>query len=123
MQTLKPRTIEAKSHPETKKLFWFLFVGSRGAPARIRIISALRKRPSNRNQLSTGLVIDYKGIENHLKILERDSLVKTIGSKSRNKYGVTYCVSELFEHNETVFDEIVNKFKKRALFKSKEMRI
>jgi len=48
-QHLIVRTIKAKTHPETKKLFWVLFVGSRGSDARIRIMSVLRKRPRNKN--------------------------------------------------------------------------
>jgi len=107
MLTLKVRTIEAKSHLQTKKLFWFLFVGSRGSDTRIRIMSVLRKRPSNRNQLSTELGIDYKNIQHHIKILEENNLVKKIG----NLYGVTYYVSALFENNEIVFDEIVARLK------------
>ncbi len=103
MQTLKARTIEAKSHLQIKIVFWFLFVGSRGGTNRIRIMSILRKRPSNRNQLSTELGIDYKNIQHHIKILEENNLVKKIG----NAYGVPYCVSALFENNEIVFDEIV----------------
>ena len=107
MQTLKARTIEAKSHLQTKIVFWFLFVGSRGRTNRIRIISALRKRPSNRNQLAKELGIEYKNLQHHIKILEGNNLVKKIG----NPYGVTYCVSALFENNEIVFDEIVAKLR------------
>jgi len=105
MLTLKARTIEAKSHLQTKKLFWLLFVGSRGSDTRIRIMSVLRKRPSNRNQLATELDMDYKGIQHHIKILEENNLVKKIG----NKYGVTYCVSAFFENSQDVFDEIVDR--------------
>jgi len=72
-------------------------------------MSALRKWPSNRNQLSKELGIDYKGIQHHLKVLEGNNLVKKIG----NHYGVTYCVSTLFENNEFVFDEIVTKLENR----------
>ncbi len=107
MQTLKARTIDAKSHLQTKKLFWLLFVGSRGPANRIRIMSALRKRPSNRNQLAKELGIDYKVVQHHLKVLEENNLVKKIG----NTYGVTYCVSAFFENNEIVFDEIVDRLK------------
>jgi len=103
MQTLKPRTIKAKSHLQTKIVFWLLFVGSRGGTNRIRIMSALRKRPSNRNQLSKELGIDYKGVQHHLKVLEGNNLVRKIG----NHYGVIYCVSTLFENSEFVFDEII----------------
>ncbi len=105
MLTLKARPIEAKSHLQTKKLFWLLFVGSRGSDTRIRIMSGLRKRPSNRNQLATELGIDYKAIQHHVKILEGNNLVKKIG----NQYGLIYCVSTLFENSEDVFDEIVDR--------------
>jgi len=107
MLTLKARTIEAKSHLQTKKLFWLLFVGSRGSDTRIRIMSVLRKRPSNRNQLATELGIDYKAIQHHIKILEGNNLVKKIG----DQYGLIYCVSAFFENSEDVFDEIVDRLK------------
>ncbi len=94
-------------HLQTKKLFWLLFVGSRGPANRIRILSALRTRPSNRNQLANELGIDYKNIQYHIKVLEGNNLVKKIG----NHYGVTYCVSALFENSEAVFDEIVDRFR------------
>ena len=107
MLTLKARTIETKSHLQTKIVFWFLFVGSRGRTNRIRIISALRKRPSNRNQLAKELGIEYKNLQHHIKILERNNLVTKFGKN----YGVIYCVSTLFENNEDVFDEIVDRLK------------
>ncbi len=103
----KARTIEAKSPLQTKIVFWTLFVGSRGATNRIRIMSALRKRPSNKNQLSTELGIEYKGIQHHLKVLEKNNLVRKTG----NRYGLIYCVSALFENSEFVFDEIVDRLK------------
>jgi len=108
-QHLIVRTIKAKTHPETKKLFWLLFAGSRGSDARIRIMSVLRKRPRNKNQLATELGIDYKNIQHHIKILEKNNLVKKTG----NQYGMTYYVSELFMHNEIAFDEIRDKLKIR----------
>jgi len=109
MQTLKARTIEAKTDLQTKIVFWVLFVGSRGGTSRIRIMSALRKRPRNTNQLSTELGMDYKNIQHHLKILEGNNLVTKFGKN----YGVIYCVSPLFENSEFVFDEIVDKLKIR----------
>ncbi len=99
------KTIKAKTNPETKKLFWLLFAGSRGSDNRIRIMSVLRKRPRNTNQLSNELGMEYKGTQHHLKNLEQNNLVKKIG----NHYGVTYYVSELFRHNESAFDEIRDK--------------
>jgi len=108
LQTLKARTIKAKSPLQTKLVFWGLFVGSRGAANRIRIMSTLRKMPRNRNQLATELDLDYKNIQHHLKVLEKNNLVRKIG----NHYGVVYCVSTLFEDGEDVFDEIIAKLNK-----------
>jgi len=107
MQTLKPRKIESYAHSEIKKLFCGLFVRSRRATNRVRIISALRKMPSNRNQLATELGIEYKAVQHHLKVLEKNYLVR----KSGDHYGVIYCVSSLFENSEFVFDEIVDRLK------------
>ncbi len=107
MQTLKPRTIESFADFETKKLFCGLFVGSRGATNRIRIISVLRNLPRNRYQLSIELDLDYKNIQHHLKVLEKYNLV----IKTGNRYGLTFCVSSLFDNNEIIFDEIVDKLK------------
>jgi len=103
----KARMIKAKSHLQTKIVFWVLFVGSRGAANRIRIMSSLRKMPSNRNQLATELGMDYKGIQHHIKVLEGNNLVKKIG----NQHGLIYCVSALFENSEAVFDEIVDRLR------------
>ncbi len=107
MQTLKARTLEAKRHLQIKIVFWLLFVRSRGGTNRIRIMSVLRNRPRNKNQLATELGVDYKNIQHHIRVLEGSNLVKKIG----NPYGVTYCVSALFENNEIVFDEIVDRLK------------
>jgi len=101
------RTIESYAHSEIKKLFWFLFVESRGANTRIRIISVLRNISRNRYKLSVELDLDYKAIQHHLKLLEKNNLV----IKTGNRYGLTYCVSALFDNNEIIFDEIVDKLK------------
>ena len=108
MQALTLRTIETKTHPQTKGLFWFLFAGSRGGHTRIRIISQLRNKPSNKNQLSLDLGMDYKGIQHHMKVLEENNIVAKVGVS----YSVTYFVSDLFEEGEAVFDEIVTKLQK-----------
>ena len=105
MQALTIRNIKAESHPQTKGLFWYLFVGTKGGITRTRIINQLRKNPTNKNQLSHEVGLDYKGIEHHVKILEENNLVTKVGGK----YGATYFVSPLFEESQAVFDEIVEK--------------
>jgi len=67
----------------------------------------MKECPYTKNQLSTELGIDYKGIQHHLKVLKGNNLVRKIGKK----YGMIYCVSTLFENNETVFNEIVDRLK------------
>ncbi len=108
-QHLIVKTIKAKTNPDTKKLFWLLFAGGRGSVTRIRIMSLLRKRPGNTNQLSTELGMDYKSIQHHLKNLEENNLVKHVGKK----YARTYLASVFFEANEQLFDEIVIKLEMR----------
>ncbi len=110
MQTLTIRSIEAKSHPETKSLLWYLFVGTKGGRTRVRIISQLRNKPSNKNQLAKDLGMDYKGIEHHMKNLVKNNLVTKVGSN----YGATYFVSQLFEEGEAVFDEILLRLAKHG---------
>ncbi len=103
--------IKSYVHSEIKNLFWILFVQSRGANNRIRIMSVLRNIPKNRYQLSVELDLDYKAIQHHLKVLEKNNLV----IKTGNRYGLTFYVSVLFENNEIVFDEIIYRLKNREI--------
>ena len=103
--------IKSYVHSEIKNLFRILFVQSRGANNRIRIMSVLRNIPKNRYQLSVELDLDYKAIQHHLKVLEKNNLV----IKTGNRYGLTFYVSVLFENNEIVFDEIIYRLKNREI--------
>ena len=102
------KSIETKTHPETKKLFWFIFAATRGGMTRIRIISHLRNMPSNTHKPAKEIGLDYKSIQHHLRTLEQNNLVTKVG----NNYGVTFFPSVLFEDGEVVFDEIVDKLEK-----------
>jgi len=108
MRAVTIKSIETKAHPETKRLFWFVFAATRGGANRIRIISHLRNLPSNTNQLAEQIGLDYKAVQHHLKTLEQNNLVTKVG----NNYGATYFPSVLFEDSEAIFDEIVEKLKK-----------
>jgi len=108
MQATTIRSLNAQSHSETKGLFLYLFVGTRGGQNRVRIISQLRNRTSNKHQLSQDLRLDYKLVEHHLNTLEKNNVVKKVGGK----YDATYLVSNLFEEGEAVFDELVERLKK-----------
>ena len=94
--------------PYAKRLLWFVFAGSRGGINRIRLISVLRKTPLNTNQLAKELGLDYKAIQHHLTVLEKNNLVTRVG----DKYGATLFISTFLEVNLETFDEIVTKLEK-----------
>lgn len=92
----------------TKRLLWFIFAGSRGGLNRLRIISSIRQNPQNTNQLAKELGLDYKAIQHHIKVLEKNNLISRMGEK----YGITYFVSTFLEVNMETFDEIAKKLEK-----------
>ncbi len=94
--------------PHAKRLLWFVFAGSRGGLNRLRIISTLKEKPMNTNQLANELGLDYKAIQHHINVLEKNNLI----SKEGEKYGVTYFISTFLEVNMETFDEITNKLDK-----------
>lgn len=94
--------------PQARRLLWFVFAGSRGGLNRLRIISTLKDKPMNTNQLANELGLDYKAIQHHINVLEKNNLI----SKEGEKYGVTFFVSTFLEVNMDTFDEIANKLDK-----------
>ena len=94
--------------PDVKRLFWYIFAGSRGGLNRLRIISSLKETPLNINQLAKVLSLDYKAIQHHIKILEKNNLITKIGEK----YAVTYFISNFLEVNMETFEEIAKKLDK-----------
>ena len=99
--------IESENTQQIKMLLWNTFAGSKGCINRVKIVSQLKKMPLNTNQLSKQLGLDYKVIERHLEILEQNELVTKVG----NRYGSTFFLSSLLEHNLNLFDEVANKSK------------
>jgi len=91
-----------------KRLLWFLFAGSKGARNRIRIIDILRDRPSNINQLSEALGLDYKGVLHHISVLEKNNLV----TKAGEKYGVLYFIFDYLQYNLVTYEEVISKIVK-----------
>ena len=91
--------------PYAKRLLWFVFTGSKGGLNRIRLISIIRKTPLNANQLAKELGLDYKAIQHHVNVLEKNNLVTRVGEK----YGAVFFISTFLEVNLETFDEIVTK--------------
>ena len=94
--------------PDAKRLLWFVFAGSRGGLNRLKIISKLKENPFNINQLANELSLDYKAIQHHIRVLEKNNLITKVGEK----YAVTYFISTFLEVNMDTFEEIEGKLDK-----------
>jgi len=94
--------------PDAKRLLWFVFAASRGGLNRLKIISKLKENPLNTNQLAKELSLDYKAIQHHIKVLEKNNMITKVGEK----YGVTYFISTFLEVNMESFEEIEGKLDK-----------
>ena len=94
--------------PYAKRLLWFVFAGSRGGLNRLRLVSVLKNTPLNANQLARELGLDYKAIQHHVQVLEKNNIVTKVGEK----YNVTYFISNFLEANMESFDEIASKLEK-----------
>ena len=101
------KEIETRDPQRIKMLFWSVFAGSKGCINRVKIVLKIKQSPLNTNQLSHDLGLDYKVVERHLEILEKNDLVTKVGSN----YGVTYFLSPVLESNLNLFDEISEKSK------------
>jgi DNA-binding transcriptional ArsR family regulator len=88
--------------PNAKRLLWYIFAGSRGGNNRLKIIDLLRQRPYNINQLAEIMKLDYKAIQHHITVLDKNNMVSKIGEK----YGVLYYLSNYLEANINAFNEI-----------------
>ena len=99
--------IETKTPQQIKMLFWSVFAGSKGCINRVKIVLQLKKTPLNTNQLSNRLGLDYKVVERHLEILEKQNLVEKVGYR----YGVVYLLCPILESNMILFDEVAEKSK------------
>ena len=88
--------------PDARRLLWFLFAGSRGGENRIRIIDLIKERPHNMNQLAEAMGVDYKAVQHHIGVLEKNNMV----TKTGEKYGVLYFISNYLEANIEAFNEV-----------------
>jgi predicted transcriptional regulator len=96
------------SDPAARRLLWYLFAGSKGGDNRIKIINLLQDTPLNINRMAEILNLDYKAVQHHVEVLQKNNLVSHMGEK----YGIMYFVSNYLESNMDTFKEIVSKINK-----------
>jgi len=97
-------------HPQGfKYLLGWIIGGMRGGITRAQIVTALKEQPQNANQLATLMRKDYRTIRHHLRVLEKNRIVTSVG----DGYGTTYFLSPEMEDNYTMFDDMLRKLERR----------
>lgn len=100
---------QRKPDKQTRKLLFYLFTSTRGGFTRLRIIMSLLDKPYNTHQLSQELELDYKAIQHHMKVLEKNNMVSKIGEK----YGAIFHLSNFLEMNIFALDEAIDKLDRK----------
>ncbi len=106
---LRSESEQRKPDKETRKLLFYLFTSTRGGFTRLRIIMLLLEKPFNTHQLSQELLLDYKAVQHHMKVLEKNNMVSKIGEK----YGAIFHLSNLLEVNIRALDEAIDKLDRK----------
>ena len=100
---------QRKPDKQTRKLLFYLFTSTRGGFTRLRIIMSLLEKPYNTHQLSQELELDYKAIQHHMKVLEKNNMVSKIGEK----YGAIFHLSNFLEMNISALDDAIDKLDRK----------
>ncbi len=109
----KQVSTQRKPDKQTRKLLLYLFTSTRGGFTRLRIIMHLLDQPYNTHQLSKELGLDYKAIQHHMKVLEKNNMVSKIGEK----YGAIFHLSTFLEINISTLDEAIEKLDRKMNYK------
>jgi len=96
---------QRKPDKQTRKLLLYLFTSTRGGFSRLRIIMLLLDKPCNTHQLAQTLDLDYKAVQHHMKVLEKNNIVSKIGEK----YGAIFYLSNFLEMNIFALEEAIEK--------------
>jgi len=109
----RPTSAQRKPDKQTRKLLLYLFTSTRGGFTRLRIIMHLLDQPYNTHQLAKVLDLDYKAIQHHMKVLEKNNMVSKIGEK----YGAIFHLSNFLEININALDEAIDKLERKMNYK------
>lgn len=102
-------SVSRKPDRDARRLLLYVFTAMRGGFTRLQIIKLLSERPLNTNQLASEMGFDYKAIQHHLGILEKNNLVTKIGEK----YGATFHLSNYLEANILALNEVATKLEQQ----------
>jgi len=105
----KQVSTQRKPDKQTRKLLLYLFTSTRGGLTRLRIVMHLLDQPYNTHQLTKVLGLDYKAVQHHMKVLEKNNMVSKIGEK----YGAIFHLSNFLEINISALDEAIDKLDRK----------
>ena len=105
----KTKTLNRKPDRATRKLLLYLFTGTKGGYTRLKIVMNLEAIPMNTHQLSKEMGLDYKAIQHHMKVLEKNNLVTKVGEK----YGAIFHLSNFLEINIECLSEVIEKLERK----------
>ncbi|MFQ5497521.1 MAG: ArsR/SmtB family transcription factor [Nitrosopumilus sp.] len=100
---------QRKTDKQTRKLLIYLFTSTRGGFTRLRIIMHLLEKPFNTHQLAQILDLDYKAVQHHMKVLEKNNMVSKIGEK----YGAIFHLSNFLELHINTLEEAIDKLDRK----------
>jgi len=109
----KQVSTQRKPDKQTRKLLLYLFTSTRGGFTRLRIIMHLLDQPYNTHQLAKELGLDYKAVQHHMKVLQKNNMVSKIGEK----YGAIFHLSNFLEININALDEAIDKLDRKMNYK------
>ncbi len=98
-----------KPDKQTRNLLLYLFTSTRGGFTRLRIIIHLLEQPYNTHQLAKTLDLDYKAVQHHMQVLEKNNMVSKIGAK----YGAMFHLSNFLEANLGALNEAIDKLDRK----------
>ena len=93
---------------EVERALYWIIAGTMGGNNRARIIKELLIKPQNTNQLSKTLKLDFKTIQHHLRVLEKNRLVIFKGGGG---FAKIYFPSQMLEENIEYFNKIIQEIK------------
>ncbi len=99
---------------EVERALYWILAGTMGGANRVRILQELLKRPQNTNELSKTLGLDYKTVQYHLKVLEKNGFVTFKGGGGFSRlYFAAQVVEDNVETLETIVSQMGNELSKK----------
>lgn len=96
-------------YDDYERIWFWIFIGSRGGPTRIKIMKELLKNPMNMHQIAKKLNLDYKTVEHHIKVLIENDLVT---NPKINKYGSLFFPSSMAMMKRKYLEDLFSRVEK-----------